>query len=160
MVTQRTWLEAQRAAWHQPREWGPTQLAILAGLVLTLVLAAYAVSRPGAPLGGPSALEALPVFVDHTAGRYVYELPTPPDGGTERMGATLRELYDARRTQTRSNGITIVLLRRATDVGPYVNGSGGLDAEGVLGWARVGPNGTDAAVRRTPEEPLEPIALS
>ncbi|HEU5318622.1 MAG TPA: hypothetical protein VFX49_21090 [Chloroflexota bacterium] len=159
MVTERTWIEAQRETWRRPREWGVAQLAVLGGLVLLLALAAFTVTRPGEMSGGPAPFEASLLFADHTQGRYVYELASLPDGGTERVKVTLRRLNEQRRAESVSQTVTIVLLRRSTPVGSYVAGTGALDDAGVIGWARIGPDRREGAARRTPNAPQERVDL-
>jgi hypothetical protein len=157
-VTERGWWTAARESWAHPREWSALNIVALATLVVLLAVAAIWVTRPGQLLGGAESLNAGRLYTDDASGRYVYQLLEPP-AGPARMQATLQSIYDAHKAAAPDGGLTIILIGRAASETPYITGTAQDSSNEVLGRVVVGPDSREAAARRTPEAPLEPVSL-
>jgi hypothetical protein len=154
----RTWREAAIQAWAHPAEWSPWQLAALVALVALLALAAFWVTRPGGLIGGAEPLAASAAYASAADGRYVYRL-LEPVGSRARILATLQAIYDAHKGTAADRSMSIVLLRRAAPVAPFVTGTSQTAGEDVLARVTVTADQREAAVRPGDGTPLQPAAL-
>ncbi len=158
--SRRSWWSATKHAWANPAEWRAWQVILLLGLVALLALLALWATSPGGPLGPPEPLSTSPALVSQADGRFVYRLLEPP-AGKARTVATLQALYDAHKDAAAGRPVTLLLLRRAAPISPYIMGTGNSGSQDVLGSVIVGPEPErrEAAVRPSPTAPLQPVDL-
>jgi hypothetical protein len=64
------------------------------------------------------------------------------------MQATLQSIYDAHKAAAPEAGFTVILVGRDVSETPYITGT-----------SQDSSNEVEAVVRRSPEAPIEPVAL-
>jgi hypothetical protein len=158
--TARGFWETQRDSWTHPREWSIWNIAGLAALVLLLAVFAIWAVQPGNLLGGAEPLNAQLAASDLERHSFVYELSEPPAGRVDRLRATLQRLYDAHRGAAAGQPLSIVVIQRAADPGPYILESGQTTDPAVVAWIKHGPDEQRASGRPTLDAAQQPIKLN